>query len=78
MSRMLGFLRIHPDVLHVETDNAGMIPEALAELARQEVDLLVVNGGGRTLQQVLTGLLGSGAFGDQIPSWHRCAPGGRI
>lgn len=67
VSRLLGFLRSHPDVLHVETENAGVIPEALSELARQEVDLLVVNGGDGTLQSVLTELLGSGVFGDRIP-----------
>jgi len=64
---MLGFLRSHPDVLHVETEHAGLMPEALAELARQEVDLLVVNGGDGTLQYVLTELLGTGVFGDRLP-----------
>ncbi len=64
---MLGFLRSHPDVLHVETEHAGVMPEALAELARQEVDLLVVNGGDGTLQYVLTEILGSGVFGDRVP-----------
>jgi len=67
VSRMLGFLRSHPDVLHVETENAGVMPDALAELARQEVDLLVVNGGDGTLQYVLTELLGTGVFGDRVP-----------
>lgn len=67
VSRMLGFLRGHPDVLHVETEHAGVMPEALAELARQEVDLLVVNGGDGTLQYVLTEILGGGVFGDRPP-----------
>lgn len=67
VGQMLSFLRSHPDVLHVETENAGVMPEALAELARQEVDLLVVNGGDGTLQYVLTELLGEGAFGDNVP-----------
>ncbi len=67
VSRTLGFLRSHPDVLHVETDSAGVMPEALADLARQEVDLLVVNGGDGTLQYVLTEILGSRAFGDRVP-----------
>lgn len=67
VSRMLGFLRSHPDVLHVETEHAGVMPEALADLARQECDLLVVNGGDGTLQYVLTEILGSGAFGDRVP-----------
>ena len=67
VSRMLGFLRSHPDVLHVETDNVGVMPEALAELSRQEVDLLVVNGGDGSLQYVLTEILGSRVFGDRVP-----------
>jgi diacylglycerol kinase (ATP) len=67
VSRMLGFLRSHPDVLHVETESAGVMPDALADLARQEVDLLVVNGGDGTLQYNLTEMLVSGVFGDRIP-----------
>jgi hypothetical protein len=67
VSRMLGFLSSHPDVLHVETESAGVMPDALADLARQEVDLLVVNGGDGTLQYVLTEILGSDVFGDRVP-----------
>jgi hypothetical protein len=67
VSRMLGFLTSHPDVLHVETQHAGVMPEALADLARQEVDVLVVNGGDGTLQYVLTEILGNGVFGDRVP-----------
>ncbi len=57
VSRVLALLRNHPDVLHVETDSAKILPEALAEFTRQEVDLLVVNGGDGTLQYALTELL---------------------
>jgi diacylglycerol kinase (ATP) len=64
---MLSFLRSHPDVLHVETESAGVMPDALADLARQEVDLLVVNGGDGTLQYILTEMLVSGVFGDRVP-----------
>lgn len=67
VGRMLGFLRSHPDILHVETQNAGVIPDALAELAAKEVDLIVVNGGDGTLQAVLTELLAGNAFGDRLP-----------
>lgn len=67
VSRMLGFLSSHPDVIHVETENAGVMPDALADLARQEVDLLVVNGGDGTLQYVLTEILGTDVFGDRVP-----------
>ena len=54
---MLALLRRYPDVLHVETDSARVLPEALAEFTRQEVDLLVLNGGDGTLQFALTELL---------------------
>jgi hypothetical protein len=57
VSRLLSFLRAHPDVCSVETDRAHAVPEALAELARQEVDLLVLNGGDGTLQFALTEIL---------------------
>jgi len=67
VGRMLGFLRSHPDVLHVETESAGVMPEALAELAAREVDLLVVNGGDGTLQYVLTEILANNAFGERVP-----------
>ncbi len=67
VNRMLRFLGSHPDVIHVETENAGVMPEALADLARQEVDLLVINGGDGTLQYVLTEILGTDVFGDHVP-----------
>lgn len=67
MSRLLAFLRRHPEVLHVETDSAGAVPEALSDLSRQEVDLLVVNGGDGTLQYALTEILGNREFGDRVP-----------
>lgn len=67
VNRMLGFLRSHPDVLHIETESAAVMPDALADLARQEVDLLVVNGGDGTLQYILTEMLVSGVFGERVP-----------
>ncbi|MFP6655745.1 MAG: diacylglycerol kinase family protein, partial [Myxococcota bacterium] len=67
VGRMLSFLGSHASVLHVETESAGVIPDALADLARQEVDLLVVNGGDGTLQCILTEILGNGVFGDRVP-----------
>ena len=53
VGRMLDFLRSHPDVLHVETDDVGVMPEALAELARQEVALLVVDASEGIADQTL-------------------------
>jgi len=67
VNRLLGFLRRHPDVLHVETGSAHVVPEALSDLARQEVDILVVNGGDGTLQTALTEILHNGVFGERTP-----------
>jgi len=66
VSRILSLLRSYPDVLHIETDNAHALPEALAEIARQNVNLLVVNGGDGTLQFVLTEILAGDEF-ERIP-----------
>jgi hypothetical protein len=65
--RLLGFLKQHPEVAHVETMSAAAVPEALAELAREEVGLLVINGGDGTLQHALTEILGQGEFGGRVP-----------
>ena len=66
VSRVLALLNAYPDVMHVETDRAGALPEALAEFARNRIDLLVVNGGDGTLQHALTEILGGDEF-EQIP-----------
>jgi hypothetical protein len=65
--RLLAFLSRHPEVAHVETASAQAVPDALAELAREDVELLVVNGGDGTLQHVLTAMLGDGAFDGRKP-----------
>jgi hypothetical protein len=67
VSRLLQFLKGHPDVISVETDSAFAVPEALTELARQQVELLVVNGGDGTLQHALTEILGQRAFDGRVP-----------
>ena len=67
VSALLSLLSAYPDVLHVETDDVGAVPEALADLASQEVDLLVVNGGDGTLQLTLTEILEQRAFDGRIP-----------
>jgi hypothetical protein len=67
VSRLLALLSAYPDVLHVETDDVAALPDALADLARREVDLLVVNGGDGTLQHALTEILEHGAFDGRIP-----------
>jgi choline kinase len=67
VSRILRLLEDHPEVAHVETSSAGAVPDALAELADRNVDLLVVNGGDGTLQHALTEILGQRPFGDRVP-----------
>jgi diacylglycerol kinase (ATP) len=66
VSRVLSLLRSYPDVLHIETDRARALPEALAEIARHNVNLLVVNGGDGTLQFALTEILSGDEF-ERIP-----------
>ena len=65
--RLLQFLGQHSDVLHAETDSAGAVPEALSDLSRQEVDLLVINGGDGTLAYALTEILEHRVFDDRVP-----------
>jgi diacylglycerol kinase (ATP) len=66
--RILAMLRSHPDVLHVETESAREVPEALCELLDQEVDLLAVNGGDGTLQFALTELLSNPDYRGRLPA----------
>jgi len=67
VTRLLRYLSKHPEVAHVETDSAAAVPEALSELSRREIDLLVVNGGDGTLQHALTELYESGEFEGRMP-----------
>jgi len=46
----------------VETDRVGTLPDAIADLARKRVDLLIVNGGDGTLQHALTEILTGNPF----------------
>ncbi len=50
------------DLVHVVADGARSLGEVLADLARQEVGLLVVAGGDGTVQRVLTELLENRPF----------------
>jgi hypothetical protein len=58
-----GLDRIHravadaPDVIHIATDAPQDLDAALREMARQEVGMLLINGGDGTVQTVLTRLL---------------------
>ncbi|MDH3212610.1 MAG: acylglycerol kinase family protein [Myxococcales bacterium] len=66
VARMLALLSDHPDTLHVETGSTGVLPEAIADLARNRVDLLIINGGDGTLQHALTEILERRPF-DRLP-----------
>jgi len=57
VARTLALLQRYPDVVHVETDSARVLPEALGDLLRHDIDLLVLNGGDGTLQFALSELL---------------------
>ncbi len=73
--RILQLLSGYPEVAHVETTSVRSVPEALTSLARQDVELLVVNGGDGTLQYTLTQMLTT----DDFPHIPMVAPlrGGR-
>jgi hypothetical protein len=65
-TRLLTALRGVP-VEHVETQHAAQVADALHELGKRDVDLLLVNGGDGTLQHALTALLHDDAFGGRLP-----------
>jgi diacylglycerol kinase family enzyme len=48
------------DVLHIATPSAEAVPEAIAEMERGGVELLIVNGGDGTLERTLSALLARG------------------
>lgn len=59
---VLALLRSHPEVAHEETGSAAILERAIGRLARQNLDVLVVNGGDGTLQHALTEILQRRAF----------------
>lgn len=63
-ARILSEIEGARDVLHIATPSSEAVPEALAQMARAGVELLVVNGGDGTLERVLTALLAAGR-----PAW---------
>ena len=67
VARLLKLIVEHPEVTHVETSSARAVPEALWELARQDVELLVINGGDGTISHALGEILGEAAFDGRIP-----------
>jgi len=75
VSRLLALIDRHPHVRHLETESAHALPEALSELTRDGIDLLVLNGGDGTLQHALTALL-SDPRAERLP-WVAPLRGGR-
>jgi hypothetical protein len=65
--RIKDFLRDHPDVASEVPEGADDIAPALGRLDSQGVDVLAVNGGDGTLQNVLTLLLGEGSPFERLP-----------
>lgn len=63
---MASVLQDQHDVLHVLTDGPDSVPEVLTRFASEDVNVLVVNGGDGTLQQVLTVMLTNDIF-PQLP-----------
>jgi diacylglycerol kinase (ATP) len=63
---MASVLQDQRNVLHVITDGPDSVPEVLTRFATEGVDVLVVNGGDGTLQQVLTLMLNNAIF-SQLP-----------
>ncbi len=56
-----------PGLVHVETNHPAAVGDALHELARQDVELLLVNGGDGTLQHALTAIFAHDAFDGRVP-----------
>ena len=67
VSKLLQYLKGHPDVISVETDSALAVGEALSDLAQKEVELLAINGGDGTLQHALTEILAQDGFEGRVP-----------
>jgi diacylglycerol kinase (ATP) len=51
-----------PDIVHVATEASGELDEVLSDFAARGVDLLLINGGDGTVQNVLTRLFERHAF----------------
>jgi diacylglycerol kinase (ATP) len=56
-------IRDYPQVVHCDVQTPGDVLAGLKDFARQEVDLLAVNGGDGTVQAVLTALFHHQPFG---------------
>ncbi len=57
IDRISALLAHHPDVLHLQTQDAESVAPALGEMAQRGVEVIVLNGGDGTVQHALTHLL---------------------
>ncbi|MGB3721941.1 MAG: acylglycerol kinase family protein [Pacificimonas sp.] len=67
LPRVREFTAQSPDIFHYEVNDIAEIPQALKTIARTKPRVLVINGGDGTVQNVLTELQHSRAFGDNPP-----------
>ena len=51
VTKILSLLRSYPDVLHIETDSARALPEALAEIARDDLGDSLSEREGKNVRQ---------------------------
>lgn len=58
-------LQVHPQVANFDEDTVDGMVDAVEQMVRREIEILVVNGGDGTVQAVLTALLGTPA--DALP-----------
>jgi hypothetical protein len=56
------FLQDYPDIPHLEARTAEEVQSSLADFARKDLNLVVVNSGDGTIQAALTALFTHGAF----------------
>jgi diacylglycerol kinase family enzyme len=75
MPAVRDLIRAHPGVLHREIETIGDVPPTLANWAKEDLELLVVNGGDGTVQAVMTEIVNHDPFGRQLPL--AVAPGGK-
>lgn len=74
LGAMRALLARYPETLHAEVEQIRHLEGVLQDLARREVELLVINGGDGTVHAILTGLYNGGAF-ERMPALSVLATG---
>ena len=67
LHRLRAALSGRPDMIHAEVSGIGDVGAAMADFARHEVGLVIVNGGDGTVRAVLTELFDEGPFATVPP-----------